>query len=395
MKNLITIISISVLAGFILLSCSDDNSSAPSESITFVKTFGKADSTDAGYSVQQTLDGGYIIAGGTETSTGFWSTWLIKTDFTGNEMWNKTFGLDGYTLDRGFSVKQTTDGGFVITGETKGASLQNGWLIKTDSNGNQEWETIIIEGAQGRSVVETSDKGYVVTGSYRGDLWLVKIDSNGNVIWNKTYGGTDTDSGSEVQQTVDGGYIIIGSSYSYGVGSNDILLLKTDPEGNEEWYRIFGDNGYDYSFDSGFSVQQTTDNGFILTGQYKSVDTHNTNLCLIKTDFHGNEEWSRFFGGTDFAFGKSVKQTRDGGYIVTGHISSGAPTGDAWLLKTDQYGYEEWNISYGDQGYDCGYCVQQTDDGGYILTGTYAPDSTNALMSDILLIKTDSEGNFE
>lgn len=388
MKNLITLILVSVLTGLILMSCSNDNSSAQSDVITFIKTFGRPDSTDSGYSVQQTSDGGYIIAGDTQTSTGGIDVWIIKTDLNGNIIWDKSFGSDDYfTLDRAQSVIQTIDDGYVIIGSYN----NQGMLLKIDHQGNEEW----IRTIGGRSVQQSTDGGFVITGSSSGDVLLLKTDSDGIETWRKTYGGSETDSGYEVQQTYDGGYIIIGYSYSYGAGSNDILLLKTDSNGNEEWHKIFGDNGSDYSYDSGYSVQQTTDNGYILTGQYKLVDTHNTNLCLIKTDSLGNELWSRFFGGNEFAIGYSVKQTQDEGYIVTGHISSGAPTGDAWLLKTDPYGYEEWNFSYGGGGYDCGYCVQQTDDNGYVLAGIFAPDSTHANTYDVLLIKTDSKGNFE
>jgi len=228
------------------------------------KTFGGS-ANDIGCSGNQTYDGGYIITGNTESYGGEDDdVWLIKTDASGNEEWNKTFGWAGYD-ESGRSVQQTTDGGYIIAGS---------WLIKTDGSGNEEW--IKGCGGYGHSVSQTDDGGYIITGSTGGDIFLNKTDGFGNEEWNKTFGGG---RGNSVSQTDDGGYIITGRTYSY-----DVCLIKTDGFGNEEWNRTFGGSNED----SGSSVAQTEDGGYIITGYTESFGAGSRDVWLIKTDSEGN-----------------------------------------------------------------------------------------------------------
>jgi len=334
--------------------------SPPSEE--WNKTFGGTEA-DMGYAVQQTSDGGYIIVGHSFSGGGP-DVWLIKTDYYGNEEWNKKVE-GGY----GRSVQQTSDGGYIITGY-QGADLL---LIKTGSTGNKEWSKTYGGSSwdEGNSVQQTKDGGYIVTG-YQWvygsvqEVYLLKTDADGNKQWDKTFGGGNIDIGYSVQQTTDGGYIITGYTWSYGPGYLNVWLIKTDGNGNKQWDKTFGGP---YS-QIGYSVRQTTDGGYIITGFTDYHQATNYDVWLIKTDASGNQEWEKTFGGAEEDQGRSVWQTADDGYIITGETESfGAGDKDVWLIKTDADGDEEWNQTFGGADEDIGMAVQQTIDRGYIIAG--------------------------
>jgi ribosomal protein S11 len=170
-------------------------------------------------------------------------------------------------------------------------------------------------------------------GSY--DIFLLKTDANGNIIWAKTYGGTGYDEAYSVQQTSDGGYIVAGYTRSFGAGYDDVFLVKTDASGNIIWAKTYGGTGYDKAR----SVQQTSDGGYIVAGYTRSFGAGNYDFFLIKTDANGNIQWAKTYGGTDIDWASSVQQTSDGGYIVAGRTNSfGADSVDIFLVKTDANG---------------------------------------------------------
>jgi predicted secreted protein len=360
------------------------------------KTFGGS-KYDWGCSVQHTTDGGYILAGGTSSyGAGSVDAWLIKTDANGNKVWDKTFG--GSSSDYAYAVLQTSDGGYILAGSTASFGAGNGdaWLIKTDANGNKVWDKTFggINSDSARSVQQTKDGGYILAGNTWSsgaggrDAWLIKTDTNGNEQWNKTYGGALDDLAMSVEQTSDGGYIVAAFTTSYGAGSYDAWLIKTDEYGNKEWEKFFGGD----DFDEADSVHQTSDGGYILAGHTNSFGVGSFDAWLIRTDVNGVEQWNKTYGGSGDDGNTSVQLTSDGGYILAVTTSSyGAGSYDAWLIKTDADGNKAWDKTFGGSGYDCANAVNQTSDGGYILAGETG--SYGAGNRDAWLIKTDAEGN--
>jgi hypothetical protein len=308
----------------------------------WTKTFGETE-WDFAYSVQQTSDGGYIIVGAIlSLSVGDYDVLLIKTDSSGNILWTKIFGGTGD--DSGSSVQQTSDGGFIIVGTTSnfGSGDKDVYLIKTDNNGGIIWTNTFrrLMWNSGNSVQQTSDGGYIIVGDTKDPfsesyVYLIKTDSSGDSLWTKTFGGTDDDSGGSVQQTSDGGYIITGVTKSFGAGYEDAYLIKTDANGDSLWTKTFGGT----NSESGSSVQQTSDGGYIFTGRTISFGAGGSDVYLVKTDGSGNTLWTKTFGGAGNDKGNSVQQTSDGGYIIVGDTESFGPGDlDVYLIKTDANG---------------------------------------------------------
>jgi uncharacterized delta-60 repeat protein len=368
----------------------------PMSSTSFAKTYRGTDNKWAS-SVQQTSDGGYIVAG-YKYSFGLDSIdiFLIKTDANGNLQWAKTYG--GTDYDEAYSVQQTSDGGYILAGYTSsfGAGGYDAFLVKTDANGNLQWAKIYggTYWDEASSVQQTSDGGYILAGFTASfgaggyDAFLVKTDANGNLQWAKIYGGTDEDVARFVQQTSDGGYILAGYTGSFGAGLSDVFLVKTDANGNVQWAKTYGGTNWDYAS----SVQQTSDGGYIVVGYTYSFGAGSTDFFLIKTDANGNIIWAKTYGGTNYDYAYSVQQTSDGGYIVAGRTYSfGVGSYNIFFIKTDANGNIIWAKTYGGISGDEAYSVQQTSDGGYIVAGrTY---SFGAGTWDAFLIKTDANGN--
>ena len=338
------------------------------------RTFG-GDGQDVAYSVRQTIDGGFIVAGYTNSFNKSDSdAWLIKVDSNGYEEWNRTFG--GKNSDGAYSIQQTADGGYIIAGYTCsfGSGKKDIWLIKTDSNGYEEWNRTFggfnDEGAF--SVQQTRDEGYIIAGytcsfgSGYGDVWLVKTDSNGYEEWNRTFGGKDWDVGHSVQQTSDGGYIIAGYTCSFNIYSvPDAWLIKTDSSGVEKWDKRMGGKNRDQFF----FIEKTSDGGYIAVGLTEPYTNSGYDAWLVKLNSMGGIKWSKRFGENGWNFAYSVQQTRDGGYIIAGSIRY--HDGKASLIKVDYRGREEWVFK--GKNNETAYSVQQTEDGGYVVTGHIGP----------------------
>ncbi|KQC14476.1 MAG: hypothetical protein APR63_05615 [Desulfuromonas sp. SDB] len=319
----------------------------------WTKTYGGS-STEWGYSVGQTTDGGYIITGTTDSyGAGANDLYLIKTDGFGDTVWTRTYG--GSDIDKGFFVQQTDDGGYVICGSTQsyGAGYEDVYIIKTDSLGDTLWSKTYggnnID--YGQCIEQTDDGGFIIVGgSYyqfgsNFDVYLIKTDSAGDSTWTCNYGYIGSEQGQFVMQTDDQGYIITGLTNSYGVGNYDVYLLKTDSLGNIEWINTFGGVETDY----GNSVQQTDDGGFIIAGQTSSFGAGSTDAFIIKTNSGGDSVWTKLMGGTNFDRGYSVRQTDDGGFIIAGSTSSyGAGNVDVYLIYFDMQPPQWFDLIYPD-----------------------------------------------
>jgi parallel beta-helix repeat protein len=352
---------------------------------------------DDGHSVVETSDGGYAIAGAISSyGAGGYDVWLVKTDSAGIAEWNQTYG--GTSEDAGWSVVETSDGGYAIAGYTIsfGSGGYDLWLIKTDAYGNEQWNQSFggTNDDVGYSVVETSDGGFAITGhtlsfgAGEADAWLVKTDAYGNEQWNQTYGGNSIEVGWSVVETSDGGFAIAGLTWSYGAGGyGDVWLVKTDSAGIAEWNQTYGG----MSSDVGYSMVETSDGGFAITGYTSSYGAGYYDAWLVKTDANGNEQWNQTYGGPEADAGVSVVETSDGGFAIAGATRSyTAGMEDFWLVKTDVNGDLQWNKTYGGPYLDEGVSVVETSDGGFAITGR--TQSFGAGGSDVWLIKVSASG---
>jgi hypothetical protein len=361
------------------------------------------------YSIQQTADGGYALAGasrsnntGDRTQPNWDPTlisddyWIIKIDSVGNKQWDKRFG--GTEYDDLYAMQQTADGGYLLGG-----------ISVSDSSGDKtqhKWGT----------------------SPYMGDYWIVKIDSVGNKQWDKRYGGNEVDAIWSLQQTFDGGYILGGMSRSDTSGDKsqpsrglgDYWIVKIDAAGNKLWDKRFGGTDEDRLT----SLQQTSDKGYILGGtSYSGIGGDKTQACwdtgslyrgdywVVKTDSLGNKQWDKRFGGTSQDELNSLRQTADGGYILAGESYSGnsgdktqanrggVGDSDYWIVKIDSLGNKQWDKRFGGTGYEDEFGnIFELPGGGYIITGaSYSPmggdkSENNLGAEQTWVIKIDASG---
>lgn len=365
----------------------------------WTRTYGGAD-WDYGYCVQQTQDGGYVVTGYTNSfGAGRKDVYLIRTDPYGDSLWARTYGDTG--SEEGRAVEQTGDGGYIIAGWTEsfGAGGLDVYLVKTDMNGEILW-TKTYGGRSddyGYSVQQTSDSGYVIVGNTSSfgvgssDIYAIKTDQNGDTLWTRTYGGTDSDGGRAVRQTSDAGYIIVGCTRSFAAFVTDVYLVRTDTKGDTLWTASYGVEDRN----CGWSVQQTSDGGYVVVGYSDPLPwSWHAKVLLVKTDEQGNALWLRSYGDPWFAdaCGYSVQQTMDSGYIIAGSWAGMGP-GDVYLIKTEASGDSVWEAEYGGTRSDGARSVQRTSDGGYIVAGYTG--SFGAGGKDVYLIKTAPQSGIE
>ncbi|MBK9047607.1 MAG: T9SS type A sorting domain-containing protein [Bacteroidetes bacterium] len=391
---------------------------------------------------QHTIDQGYVLGGysfsessGDKTQD-VWGNddyWIVKIDSLGNKQWDRDFGGTGDEVF--YSLQQTSDKGFIIGGfsisDSSGDKTQNSWgyedfwIVKTDSLGNKQWDKDYggVYGDRLHGLQQTTDGGYILGGYSNSiiggdktqptwgfnDYWIVKIDSIGNKQWDKDYGGTDFDYLYSLQQTTDGGYILGGYSSS-GIGGDkthaswgaeDYWIVKIDSLGNKLWDKVFGGTNSDLLF----SLQQTSDGGYILGGYSSSGingdKTQNTwglsDYWIVKIDSLGNKQWDRDFGGTSYEELDKISETSDGGYLLSGNSFSNI-SGDktennlgaqqTWVVKIDSFGNKQWDKTVNSISQDQKGLAMQVNNACFLIT--------NSSQSGIGGDKTQSsQGNYD
>jgi len=384
----------------LVMACVQVSFGQPNPDTLWTRTYGGS-SDEWAYSVQQTTDGGYVVAGETYSfGAGSNDFYLVKTNGEGDTLWTRTYG--GINDEKARSVQETGDGGYIVAGCTGsfGAGGFDFYLVKTNSLGDTLW-TRTYGGSRedkAHSVRQTTDGGYIVAGETYSfgqgtpncpNFYIVKTNPLGDTLWTRAFeGSTYDDEAYSVQQTADGGYVVAGYTNSFGAGGWDFYLVKTNYQGFTHWGHTYGGSGSDWAY----SVQQTADGGYIVVGFTGSfgVGTPYSNFYLVKTNSQSDTLWTRTYGGSAPEWAYSVQQTPDGGYIVAGYTGSfGAGSGDFYLVKTNTSGDTLWTRTYGGSSDDGAWSVQPTDDGGYIVAGYTS--SFGAGAADFYLVKTGPE----
>ncbi len=375
--------------------------------IEWSKVLGGKESDEV-YSVKQTPDGGYIEAGISNSNL-----CVVKLSKLGYVNWSKIMG--GHNIDMAQCVALTADGGYIVAGSTKSRNgdvqMNHGkydcWVIKLNKQGNVSWQKTYggRKDDAAYSIQQTMDGGYIVAGSSESndgdvhsnhgdkDYWIFKLDTQGNILWEKNLGGTQDEIAYCIQQTNDQGYIVAGFTSSGDIdvqghiAGYDYWIVKLDMNGNMEWQKCLGGT----SSEQAHGVQQTTDNGYIIAGWTASSNFDVTGLhgledCwLVKLDRLGNLSWQKCLGGSRQDYAKSIRNTADGGYIMSGMTFSndgdvhdahaGYPNySDAWIVKLDPNGIIQDATCYGGTSSDFAYEIQQTKDGGFVFAGSSFSD---------------------
>jgi hypothetical protein len=330
----------------------------------------------------------------------FSMTFLILNSFIYlKAQWIRTFGGSGE--DSIYApVQQTSDEGYILAGSTYsfGAGASDLWVVKLNSKGEIDWQKVYggISYDIAYSIRQTNDGGYIVAGETASfgagnyDCWILKLSQTGTIEWQKTYGGSGEDYAFSIEQTTDGGYIAVGVTSSFGAGAEDAWVLKLDSDGNIQWQQTYGGSSKDYAW----FIQQASDGGYIIGGETYSFGDASDNGWILKLSSSGDIEWERIYGGSDQDWFSTVQQTSDGGYAVCGSSSSfGAGSSDGWVLKLASNGDIEWQRTYGGSSADAARSVEKTSDGGYIVGATTS--SFGAGDSDYFILKLFSDGDID
>jgi len=351
---------------------------------------------DGANSIQQTTDGGYIVAGYTnEMSTS--DVWVIKLDKDGKMIWNKRFG-NYESEDIAYSIQQTTDGGYILAGQTERIKDTDdpcpdlepaGWIIKLDKDGNKIWDQLIDANAY--SIQQTTDGGYIVItqGPEPDDRsWVIKLDKDGQVVdGNKL----DENKWAEaLSQTTDGGYVVAGFATTRDYKNTQAFVIKFNKDNSKGWEKTFGGKYEDIAN----SIRQIRDGGFIVAGQANIISGEHSDVWVIRLDNNGNQIWANTFGNNEYGNNaRSAQQTTDGLFIVAGYTRSSASGYSAWIIKLNKDGNKIWDRVFDEYGTNKLESIQQTTDGCYVAAGyRYSLDIEDS--SNAWIVKIGEDGIF-
>jgi len=376
---------------FLILSLNYSVSKA--QSITFEKTFGGV-LNERVYAVKQTTDGGMIITGWTQSyGDPMGDVYLLKTDKNGDKEWLKIIG--GEKDDGGTDIVRTMDGGYIIAGHTVsyGAGECDVFMVKTDASGETEWTKTYGEARDeaAHSIAVTSDGGYIMTGykvAENGieDLYLIRTDSKGETLWERTFGGDAQDVGEHVLQTADGGFLVFGHTGTVGVIPNDMYLIKTNENGDMVWEKRIGNPALDEK--AFYAVPLVRAGGFAIVGYGQNPKRGDYDVLVLRMDQGGNILWKKYFGSGEDEFGYAIQENLD--CLVISGFANRSENQDVMLLKVHQDGKLMWMNYYGGDDIERtqSICITPEDDivsAGY--TGSYGEGGT-----DVYLLKTNSDG---
>ncbi len=353
---------------------------------------------ETGYACRMLGGGDYVMAGATfSQGAGDYDIYLVKLDSTGSIFWERTYG--GAGTDVGTDLQITPEGGFVVVGYTVswGKGKRDICLVKTTVDGTMEWIKTYggVADDEAYSIRVTADSGFIICGTTMsfgqgGDMYLIRTDRNGDTLWTKTWGGPAGESGAAVRVTADGGFIAIGNTGSFGAGYSSIYLVRTNSNGDTLWTAAYGGARADLGYD----VERTNDNGFILSGATVPTGQNYYDAYLVKVDSLGRQEWESNYGNSFEDRAYSVAPTIDGGYVLTGTTESNQGRKiDIYVVKTDPVGGVEWDTAYGGMESDYGRMVGVDASGNFLLAGsTY---SYSAGGSDLYLMKVEGSASLD
>ncbi len=362
--------------------------------VTFQKVYSSFYDKD-GLDVLPTSDGGYIAVGMT-TNNIFEDTdvYIFKTNSLGDIEWTKSYG--GALPDFASCILKANDGNYFVLGYSQsfGGGDYDTYLLKINTSGDTLWTKTYgsYGNEQGREIVPTADDNYMIVGFTNGlatpdyNAYLTKINIDGDVIWSKEYGGGAYEAGASVKQCADGGYIMIGQTYSYGHGNSDAWIVKTNSTGDTLWTRAIGGVLYD----EGIFTLENSDSSLMFCIRDSSSGAGDVDIKIVKTSNNGTIIWDKNYGGDKKDTGKMIQPTSDEGYIIAGHSRSfGWVNPDMWLIKINTSGDTLWTQHYGGADHEHCYTARQTSDGGFIAIGhTESFSSTD----EIMMLKLNSIG---